>query len=122
MSARLLIVGLVALYASVCAHFSPVLSQILPLETYTEDDVRKFVLPGTTREAVIQRFGQPVYNQKNPKFEDGSQRADEILYFDLRPSNPPREERWVFAGFQVWLKDGKTVKWMATHRDVHVGR
>src|SRR3989442_9868305 len=79
---------------------------------YTEDDVRRFVLPGTTREAIIKRFGEPIVDEKNPKFDDGSTAIDEIIYFDLPSPNPPVEENWAFAGFQVRLKNGKAVQWM----------
>jgi len=89
--------------------------------TYTEDEVRQFVVPGTTREAIISRFGQPVRDWKNPKFEDGSTNIDEILYFFLPSLKPPRNESWVFSGFQVRLKDGKAVQWSASHRDTNVG-
>ena len=88
---------------------------------YTEDDVRAFVQPGTPREAIIKRFGEPVVDEKNPKFEGGYTGVDEIIYY-LLPSftqsrkRPPSKE-WVFAGFQVRLKDGKAVEWMATHSD-----
>src|SRR5437879_2528594 len=87
---------------------------------YTEDDVRAFVLPGTTREAIIARFGKPTYDEKNSKFEDGSTKIDEIIYFDLPLRNPPVEQRGVFSGFQVRLKDGKAVDWSSAHSDVHL--
>jgi hypothetical protein len=88
---------------------------------YTEEDVRKFVVPGTARDAIVERFGSPVYVQKNPKFEDGSTNVDEILFFSLPEPRPPQNESWVFSGFQVSLKDGKAVRWSASHRDTHVG-
>jgi hypothetical protein len=83
---------------------------------YTEDDVRKFVLPGTPREAIIQRFGDPVIVEKNPKFEDGSTNVDEIIYFHLPLPPPGVKEDFVFAGFQVGLKNGKAVDWLSSHR------
>jgi hypothetical protein len=83
---------------------------------YTEDDVRNFVLPGTSREAIIQRFGEPVIVEKNPKFEDGNTNVDEIILFRLPPSPPGTKEDYVFAGFQVGLKNGKVVDWISTHR------
>ena len=88
---------------------------------YTEDDVRAFVQPGTAREAIIRRFGEPVMDEKNPKFEDGYTGVDEIIYYMLpsftQPRKRPPSKEWVFAGFQVRLKDGKAVEWMATHSD-----
>src|SRR5207248_22673 len=90
--------------------------------TYSESDVRAFILPGTSREAIVKRFGKPVYQEKNPKFEDGSTNIDEILFFNLPAPNPPRNESWVFSGFQVRLKDGKAVEWSASHRDTRVGQ
>jgi hypothetical protein len=116
MSARL------RFFLILAASSAVALGQTLPLETYTEEDVRAFVVPGTPREAIIQRFGQPFSTEKDPKFEDGSHPADEILYFNLPLPNPPKEEQWVFSGFQVWLKGGKAVKWMASHRDVRLPR
>ena len=83
---------------------------------YTEDDVRKFVLPGTPREAIIQRFGEPEYVSKNPKFEDGSTDVDEIIYFSLPDPSPGVKEDFVFGGFQVGLKNGKAVDWLSSHR------
>jgi len=83
---------------------------------YTEDDVRKFVVPGTTREAIIQKFGKSFIDEKNPKFEDGSTEIDEIMYFDLPPAPFGVKEDFVFSGFQVRLKDGKAVRWFSTHR------
>jgi hypothetical protein len=80
---------------------------------YTEGDVRKFVLPGTTREAIIKRFGEPTSVEKNPRFDDGSTNVDEIIYYFLPLSSWPRtggDQR--FTGFQVSLKDGKTIDWL----------
>jgi hypothetical protein len=77
------------------------------------------VQPGTSREAIVRRFGEPTSDWKNPKFEDGYTGVDEIIYYFL-PPEPRRRKRtddWVFSGFQVRLKDGKTVEWMATHSD-----
>ena len=89
---------------------------------YAEEDVRAFVLPGTAREAIIARFGKPTYDEKNPKFADGSTKIDEIIYFDLPLRNPPVEQKGVFSGFQVRLKDGKAVDWTSAHSSVHLGR
>src|SRR5437762_8393125 len=83
---------------------------------YNEDDVRKFVRAGMAREAIIERFGEPEYDEKNPRFEDGSTKVDEIIYYSLplnalrRTQQQPREER--FTGFQVHLKDGKVLDWL----------
>jgi hypothetical protein len=101
-----------------CSRQSPGPSTSTQL--YSEDEVRKFVLPGTSRESIISRFGQPTYVQKNPKYDDGSTNVDEILFFDLPSPNPPRSEKWVFSGFVVDLKDGKALRWTASHRDTHV--
>lgn len=81
--------------------------------SYTEDEVKKFVLPGTSREAIIQRFGEPMVDEKNPKFVDGSTNIDEILIFVL-PPDTATHGKFVFSGFQVRLKDGKAVEWMRT--------
>jgi hypothetical protein len=97
---------------SACSRHAPI---------YTEDEVRQFVLPGIPREAILQRFGEPLRDWKNPKFEDGSTNIDEILYYFLPSPNPPTNASWVFSGFQVRLKDGKAVQWSATHRDTQVG-
>jgi hypothetical protein len=85
-------------------------------QQYSEDDVRKFVLPGTPRQAIIERFGDPVHDEKNPKFEDGSTDVDEILYFHLPLPPPGTKEDFVFSGFQVGLKNGKAVYWLSSHR------
>ena len=83
---------------------------------YTENDVRKFVIPGTPRDAIIARFGTPLTAEKNPKFEDGNTDIDEIIYF-LLPSAPAgTKEDFVFSGFQVRLKEGKAVQWLSSHR------
>ena len=87
---------------------------------YTEQDVQQFVVPGTTREAVVGRFGRPGWVQKNPKFEDGSTNVDEILIFFLPTPSPPRNRKWEFSGFKVRLKAGKAVDWTAVHSDTHV--
>jgi hypothetical protein len=115
------VIAVSAALAACSRHPSPV-APTMNDQTYTEDDVRNFVLPGTSREAIIKRFGEPQHQDKNPIFEDGSTAIDEIIYFDLPFPNPPREERWAFAGFQVRLKNGKAVDWMATHQDIYLGR
>ncbi len=103
-----------------CSKQSPTPGPGAANQSYTENDVRSFVLPGTSREAIVARFGQPNYVQRNPKFEDGSTNIDEIIFFDLPFPNPPRNVKWGFAGFQVHLKEGKAVDWFATHEDIHI--
>jgi len=88
-------------------------------QLYSEDDVRKFVQPGTPVPAIIQRFGQPIYDEKHPKFESAFTNVDEIVYFDLPDAPPGTKEDYVFCGFQVRLKDGKAVDWFSTHRTTH---
>jgi hypothetical protein len=85
---------------------------------YTEDEVRVFVVKGTTREAIIAKFGEPFADEKNPKFEDGSTKIDEIIYFTLPPPPPGVKQDFVFSGFQVRLKEGKAIEWFASHRSV----
>jgi len=104
----LILVSFLALVVTACSRH-PV---------YTEQDVRSFVVPGTPLEAIIQRFGQPTYVEKNPKFEDGSTEIDEIVYFDLPLPPPGVKEDYAFAGFQVRLKNGKAVNWFSTHRSI----
>ncbi len=79
--------------------------------------MRAFVQPGTPREAIIKRFGEPVVDDKHPNFEGGYTGIDEIMFFNLpyKLQQGPAPADWVFAGFQVRLKDGKAVEWMATH-------
>ena len=89
---------------------------------YTEEDVRKFVTAGKPREDIIARFGEPVVDQRDPKFEDGNTNIDEILFFVLPDPNPLTNERWVFSGFEARLHAGRAVDWAASHRSVHVGR
>ena len=84
----------------------------------TEEDVRKFVLPGTPRDTIINRFGEPISEDKNPVFEDHSTDVDTILYFDFGPPQKGKEENYAFCGFEVFLKNGKAVKWSAIHRSV----
>ena len=83
---------------------------------YSEGDVRAFVLPGISREAIITRFGEPLIDEKNPKFEGGYTGVDEIIYYFLPseyPSRPPPNmDR--FKGFQVRFKEGKAVDWAPT--------
>jgi hypothetical protein len=88
-------------------------------QLYNEEDVRKFVLPGTPLTAIIQRFGQPLDDEKNPKFEDGSTNIDEIVYFLLPPPLPGKTEDFEFSGFQVHLKAGRAVDWLPSHRTTH---
>jgi hypothetical protein len=102
-----------------CSRHAPPSPQNIGQQPYTEDDVRKSVLPGTPRESIVGRFGQPMVDEKNPRFEDGSTNIDEILVFTLPSTNPPKNENWVFAGFQVRLKDGKAVEWSVVHMDTH---
>lgn len=73
--------------------------------------------PGTTREAIIARFGEPMVDEKNPKFEDGCTGVDEVILYHIPFDQLPRSKNgdWVFSGFQVRLKEGKTVEWMASH-------
>ena len=85
-------------------------------QLYSEDDVGKFVTPGTPLTAIIQRFGQPMIDEKHPKFEGGGTNIDEIVYYFLPDASPRTKEDYVFAGFQVRLKDGKAVNWDSTHR------
>jgi hypothetical protein len=86
---------------------------------YTEEDVRAFVQPGTSREAIIKRFGEPQSDEKNPKFEGDYTGVDEIIYYFLATEHlqRPSKEEWAFAGFQVRLKDAKAVDWSSTHAD-----
>jgi hypothetical protein len=78
--------------------------------------VRKVVVPGVSREAIVQRFGEPTIVDRNPKFKDGSPAVDEIIYY-FHPSAPRGvREDFAFAGFQVRLKAGKVVQWFPTHR------
>lgn len=86
---------------------------------YTEEDVRAFIKPGTPREAIVKRFGEPRIVEKNPKFEGGYTGVDEIIFYflPLEPRKQKKTDDWVFSGFQVRLKEGKTVEWMATHSD-----
>lgn len=90
------------------------LSALTP--SYTEDDVRKFIVSGTPRNAIVARFGTPLTADKNPKFEDGNSDIDEILYFLLPDAPTGTKEDFVFSGFQVGLKEGKTVQWISSHR------
>jgi hypothetical protein len=75
------------------------------------------VQPGTTREAIIARFGEPTVDEKNPKFEGGDTSIDEIIYYHIlfRQLPPSPNGDWVFSGFQVRLKEGKAVVWMSSH-------
>lgn len=88
-------------------------------QLYSEDDVRKFVLPGTPVTAIIQSFGQPVYDEKHPKFEGAFTNVDEIVYFNLPDAPPGTKEIFVFSGFQVRVKDGKAIDWFSSHRTTH---
>src|SRR5438105_3479385 len=86
-------------------------------QPYTENDVRSFVKPGTSRDAIIARFGQPVSDDKNPKFEGGYTGVDEILFYvlPLQSWKKTRNDETAFVGFQVRLKDGKAVEWMPSY-------
>ena len=93
-----------------------------PPSSYTEHEVRQFVQPGTSRGSIVERFGTPVHVEKNPKFEAGStNKVDEILYFETPLPRPLTNQNWAFSGFQVWIKDGQAVRWLASHRDLKVG-
>ena len=86
---------------------------------YTEEDVRAFVQPGTSCEAIIKRFGEPLVDDKHPKFEGGYTEVDEIMFY-AQPPEPRRlrsTDKRTFAGFQVRLKDGKAVEWMGSYWD-----
>jgi hypothetical protein len=85
-------------------------------QTFTEDDVRKFVQPGTPIASIVQKFGEPIHDEKNPKFADGSTNIDEIVYFNLPPP-PGTKGNWVFCGFSVRLKAGMAVDWSSTHEN-----
>lgn len=99
---------------SACTKHSP---------AFTEEDVAKRVVPGIERGDIIKQFGRPIYTRKNPQLEKGSTNdVDEILFFETPLPKPLTNEAWAFAGFQVWLKDGKAVKWVASHRDVKLGQ
>jgi hypothetical protein len=76
-------------------------------QLYTEDDVQKFVQPGTPLANIIQRFGQPSYDEKNPKFEGVFTNVDEIVYFNLPDAPPGTKEDFAFSGFVVRLKAGQ---------------
>ena|ERR1700730_2648608 len=92
-------------------------SRRTPKPAYTEAEVRDFVHPGTSREAIIERFGHPLIDETNPKFEGGWTGVDEIVYYFLPPGQEQRErkEDWAFSGFQVSFKEGKAVDWASTH-------
>ena len=87
-------------------------------QQYTEDDVRQFVLPGATREAIIRRFGEPQIDEKHPRFDDGSTNIDEIMYFFLPEPPFGTKEDFVFGGFQVGLKENKALDWSSSHRSI----
>jgi hypothetical protein len=71
-----------------------------PRALYTEEDVRAFVQPGTSREAIIKRFGEPLVDDKNPKFEGGYTGVDEIMFFHLpfETQRRPRTDDLIFSG------------------------
>jgi hypothetical protein len=110
----IIVLALFALFF--CERQQPRLDSRTSRQQYTENDVRNFVIPGTPRDAIITRFGEPVVVEKNPKFEDGSTDIDEILDFYLPSAPRGTKEDFVFAGFQVYLRDGKAVQWMSNHR------
>ncbi len=83
---------------------------------YTESDVGKFVRAGMLRAEIIKRFGEPMFDEKNPRFEDGSTNVDEIIYYDLPIAaalahNRDKDSDHRFTGFQVSLKDGRVLDW-----------
>ena len=113
--------GLIAVYigplacsrqpSAAAQHYKP---------SYTEKDVRHFVVPGIDINTVIKRFGPPFFEDKNPRLEGGSTSVDQIVFFHLpRPPQGVRED-FAFAGFQVYLKSGKVVWLGSIHEtDMH---
>ena len=83
---------------------------------YTEADVKAFVRPGMSRSELIQRFGQPLIDDTQPKRESGDTSIDEIMNFVLFEAHPTPTKDPVFAGFVVRLKDQKIVSWDIIHR------
>ncbi len=88
-------------------------SRLSDKPSYSEADVRAFVQPGTSRDAIIRRFGEPVFEEKNPKSDSDHAGVDEIIYYSLplRYYTAKRNGDLHIMGFQVRLREGKTVDW-----------
>lgn len=100
-----LLLGLTLMAVSACSR-----------QPYSESDVQKYIVPGVTREAVIERFGQPDFFARGAALPEDNAEVDEILYFDLPPAPPGTREDYVFSGFQVWFKQGKVLECHIAHR------
>ena len=76
----------------------------------SKEEVGAFLKPGVSREAIVQRFGQPSSVIRERALEDGSKPYDESLdYVAFPPGN--RLENSAFVGFSAHLKNGRLVDW-----------
>lgn len=66
---------------------------------YTEKEVGAFLKPGTSRVAILQRFGQPFHVERDPVFDGGGKPYDEVLEYDFPDFGHGTYGENAFAGF-----------------------
>ena len=69
---------------------------------FSEDEVKKLVVPGMSEEALRNRFGKPSFEYEN---DEGSRT------FAYIAPNQPKSRGVAFTGFQVRISSNKVVRW-----------
>jgi hypothetical protein len=82
------------------------------LTNYTEEQVREIVKPGMTRESILAVFGKPLREKDEP-----SAGYYEMIYVMQLPL---RERDFQFTGFEVFLVNGRVVKWEPVHETIRM--
>jgi hypothetical protein len=75
---------------------------------YTEEQVAALVRPGVPREVILAKFGQPL---RESHFPEG---YDVMYYIEISSKN--REKDYEFGGFEVFIRDGRVVRWEPIHQ------
>ena len=87
-------------------------SRETPIRFPTEAQVQVRIRPGMTRSEIIQSFGKPTS-------EEFAQEGRSQLIYMSPDFLLPNRTVGQFAGFQVFLKDGKVVEWSPVRGDTH---
>jgi hypothetical protein len=82
----------------------------------TEKEVNDFLKVGLDKQVVVAKFGEPLVKTPQPS---GSE-IDEIYYYPEPPDKIPKEEDFVYAGFQVYFTKNKVSGFRISHRTVHI--
>jgi len=82
----------------------------------TEKEVNDFLKVGLDKQAVIAKFGEPLNKESNPIGAG----VDEIYYYPQPPDKIPKEEHFVYGGFQIYFIKDKVSGFSISHRTVRL--